>query len=258
MRKKLVAGNWKLNGSSEANRALLAGILEGLGEAAGAEVMVCPPFVYLSEVAGQLDVTPIMLGAQNVAAEASGAFTGEVSAAMLRDVGCTHAIIGHSERRTLFGETDEVIAAKFVAAQAVGLVPILCVGETRDEREGGITMDVISRQVGVVLETAGVSTFAEAVVAYEPVWAIGTGLTATPDQAQEVHAHIRGIVASADAKIGAELQILYGGSVKGGNAAELFAKPDIDGGLIGGASLDASEFLAICVAAAQASKGGRL
>jgi triosephosphate isomerase len=252
MRKKLVAGNWKLNGSSEANRALLAGILEGLGDAAGAEVMVCPPAVYLSEVAGQLEVTPIMLGAQNVAAEASGAFTGEVSAAMLQDVGCTHTIIGHSERRSLYGETDEVVAAKFIAAQAVGLVPILCIGETQEEREGGVTMDVISRQIRVVLETAGISGFDEAVVAYEPVWAIGTGLTATPDQAQEVHAHIRSIISAADAKIGAELQILYGGSVKGANAAELFAKEDIDGGLIGGASLDAADFLAICVAAAQA------
>ena len=252
MRKKLVAGNWKLNGSSEANRALLAGILEGLGDAAGAEVMVCPPAVYLSEVAGQLDVTPIMLGAQNVATEASGAFTGEVSASMLQDVGCTHTIIGHSERRTLYRETDEVVAAKFIAAQAVGLVPILCIGETQEEREGGITMDVISRQLRVVLETAGISAFDEAAVAYEPVWAIGTGLTATPDQAQEVHAHIRRIISSADAKIGAELQILYGGSVKGANAAELFAKEDIDGGLIGGASLDAAEFLAICTAAARA------
>lgn len=252
MRKKLVAGNWKLNGSSEANRALLAGILEGLGDAVGAEVMVCPPAVYLSEIAGQLDVTPIMLGAQNVAAEASGAFTGEVSAAMLQDVGCTHTIIGHSERRTLYGETDEIVAAKFIAAQAVGLVPILCIGETQHEREGGVTMDVISRQVRVVLETAGISAFDEAIVAYEPVWAIGTGLTASPEQAQEVHAHIRSIITAADAKIGAELQILYGGSVKGANAAELFAKEDIDGGLIGGAALDANEFLAICTAAAQA------
>ncbi|MBT8445117.1 MAG: triose-phosphate isomerase [Gammaproteobacteria bacterium] len=252
MRKKLVAGNWKLNGSSESNRALLAGILEGLGDAAGAEVMVCPPAVYLSEVAGQLDVTPIMLGAQNVAAEASGAFTGEVSAAMLQDVGCTHTIIGHSERRTLYGETDEIVAAKFIAAQAVGLVPILCIGETQQEREGGVTMDVISRQIRVVLETAGISAFDEAIVAYEPVWAIGTGLTASPEQAQEVHAHIRSIISAVDAKIGAELQILYGGSVKGANAAELFTKEDIDGGLIGGASLDASDFLAICIAAAQA------
>ncbi len=253
MRKKLVAGNWKLNGSSEANRALLGGILEGLGDAAGAEVMVCPPAVYLSEVAGQLDVTSIMLGAQNVAAEASGAFTGEVSAAMLQDVGCTHTIIGHSERRTLYGETDEIVAAKFIAAQAVGLEPILCIGETLQEREGGVTMDVISRQVRVVLEMAGISAFDEAIVAYEPVWAIGTGLTASPEQAQEVHAHIRSIITAADAKIGAELQILYGGSVKGANAAELFAKEDIDGGLIGGASLDAAEFLAICIAAAQAN-----
>lgn len=252
MRKKLVAGNWKLNGSSESNRALLAGILEGLGDAAGAEVMVCPPYVYLAEVAGQLDLTQIMLGAQNVAADASGAFTGEVSAAMLRDIGCTHSIIGHSERRTLYGETDDIVAAKFMAAQASDLVPVLCIGETLEERESGVTMDVISRQVGAVLEATGVGGFGAAIVAYEPVWAIGTGLTASPEQAQEVHAHIRSNIAAADAKIGAELQILYGGSVKGANAAELFAMEDIDGGLIGGASLDAGEFLAICIAAAKA------
>jgi len=253
MRKKLVAGNWKLNGSSESNRALLAGILEGLGATAGAEVMVCPPYVYLAEVAGQLDLTQIMLGAQDVAAEASGAFTGEVSAAMLRDIGCTHSIIGHSERRTLFGETDEIVAGKFMAAQASDLVPVLCIGETLKERESGVTMEVISRQVAAVLETSGAGGFGAAIVAYEPVWAIGTGLTASPEQAQEVHAHIRSIISAADAKIGAELQILYGGSVKGANAAELFAMEDIDGGLIGGASLDAAEFLAICTAAAKAN-----
>jgi len=253
MRKKLVAGNWKLNGSSEANHGLLGGILEGIGEAAGAEIMVCPPYVYLAEVAGQLDLTQIMLGAQDVASEASGAFTGEVSAAMLRDIGCTHSIIGHSERRTLFGETDDVVAGKFMAAQASDLVPVLCIGETLKERESGVTMDVISRQIAAVLETSGVGGFGAAIAAYEPVWAIGTGLTASPEQAQEVHAHIRSIISAADAKIGAELQILYGGSVKGANAAELFAMEDIDGGLIGGASLDAAEFLAICVGAARAN-----
>lgn len=253
MRTKLVAGNWKLNGSRETNRALLAGILDGLGDAAGAEIMVCPPYVYLPEAADQLDGSPIMLGAQDVATEASGAYTGEVSATMLRDVGCTHAIIGHSERRTLYGDTDEVVAAKFAAAQATGIVPVFCIGETQAERESGVTMDVVSRQVDAVMDTAGPGSFAAAVVAYEPVWAIGTGLTASPEQAQEVHAHIRRIIAAADAKIAVELQILYGGSVKGANAAELFAMEDIDGGLIGGASLDAAEFLAICVAAAHTS-----
>lgn len=250
MRKKLVAGNWKLNGSREANRALLTGIMDGLGDAAGAEVMVCPPYVYLSEVARQLDVTSIMLGAQDVASEAAGAFTGEVSAPMLRDIGVTHAIIGHSERRTLFGETDDIVAAKFNAAEAGGIVPVLCIGETLAERESGVAMDVISRQVQAVLDSAGPGAFGNAIVAYEPVWAIGTGLTASPEQAQEVHAHIRRIISVAGARIGAELQILYGGSVKAANAAELFAMEDIDGGLIGGASLDPAEFLAICAAAA--------
>jgi triosephosphate isomerase len=253
MRNKLVAGNWKLNGSREANRALVAGILAGAGDTAAAEVMVCPPFVYLADLAEQLAGTPVLLGAQDVAAEASGAFTGEVSADMLREIGCTHTIIGHSERRTFYGENDAIVAAKFQAAQAGGLIPVLCIGETLAERESGVTMDVISRQVGAVLEAAGVASFANTILAYEPVWAIGTGLTASPEQAQDVHAHIRTIVAAADAKIGAELQILYGGSVKGANAAELFAKDDIDGGLIGGAALDATEFLAICAAAADAS-----
>jgi triosephosphate isomerase len=224
MRKKLVAGNWKLNGSRESNRALVTGILAGVGDAAAAQIMVCPPSVYLADLAKQLASTPVMLGAQDVAAETSGAFTGEVSADMLRDIGCSHTIIGHSERRTLYGETDEIVAAKFKAAQAGGLVPVLCIGETLAERESGVTMDMISRQVGVVLDAVGIASFANAVLAYEPVWAIGTGLTATPEQAQDVHAHIRTIIAAADAKIGAELQILYGGSVKGANAAELFAK----------------------------------
>ena len=253
MRKKLVAGNWKLNGSRKSNRALVAGILAGAGDAAAAEIMVCPPFVYLPDLADQLAGTSMLLGAQDVAAESSGAFTGEVSADMLRETGCSHTLIGHSERRTFYGETDEIVAAKFKAAQAGGLVPVLCIGETLEERESGVTMDVISRQVGAVLEAAGVASFGNAVLAYEPVWAIGTGLTASPEQAQEVHAHIRTIVAAADAKIGAELQILYGGSVKGANAPELFAKDDIDGGLIGGAALDSAEFLAICIAAARAN-----
>lgn len=251
MRTKLVAGNWKLHGSSELNAGLVAGIRAGMEALKSAEVMVCPPFVYLSEVNGLLEGSRIMLGSQDVAAEESGAYTGEVSAAMLRENGCTHAIVGHSERRTLFGETDERVAAKYGAAQAAGLVPVLCIGETREERESGVTMDVIARQINMVLDTAGAASFAAAIVAYEPVWAIGTGLTASPEQAQEVHAHIRRIMAAADGKIAAELQILYGGSVKGANAAELFAMEDIDGGLIGGASLDAADFLAICTAAEQ-------
>ncbi len=249
MRTKLVAGNWKLNGSREFNRALVDGILQGLDTSPAVEVMVCPPYVYLPETAAQLDGSPVMLGAQDVATEVAGAFTGEVSATMLRDVGCTHAIVGHSERRTLYGDTDVIVATKFAAAQAAGIVPVFCIGETLEERTSGLTMEVVSRQLEAVLDTAGPGAFADAVIAYEPVWAIGTGLTATPDQAQAVHAHVRRIIATADARIGAELQILYGGSVAGANAAELFAMEDIDGGLIGGASLDAAEFLAICAAA---------
>lgn len=250
MRTPLVAGNWKLNGSREASKALVHGIINAIDASASCEVMVCPPFVYLAEVSEMLATTGVLLGAQDVAVEPVGAFTGEVSAPMLADVGCSHVIVGHSERRALFGETDEIVAAKFEAALDGGLDPILCIGETLEERETGVTMDVVARQIGAVLERLGPGGFASAVLAYEPVWAIGTGLTATPDQAQEVHAHIRGVLSAADAKIGAAARILYGGSVKGGNAAELFAMGDIDGGLIGGASLDAAGFVAICEAAA--------
>ena len=249
MRLPLVAGNWKLNGSLAANRELLQGIIAGL-PAAGVEVMVCPPAVYLASTAAELDGTAVLLGAQNVAAQELGAYTGEVSAAMLRDVGCSHTLIGHSERRTLFGDTDEVVAAKFVAARAASVQPVLCIGETLDERQAGETMTVVRRQLDAVLNTVGADGFAGAIVAYEPVWAIGTGQTATPEQAQEVHAEIRARLADADAKLAAETRILYGGSVKGANAADLFSRQDIDGGLIGGASVQAGEFLAICQDAA--------
>ena len=250
MRTPLVAGNWKLNGSRAANQDLLNDVIAGGAGIRGSEIMVCPPFVYLAELAQALRETSILLGSQNVAAQESGAYTGEVSASMLRDVGCSHAIIGHSERRTLFGDTDDIVAAKFLAARAGGLVPIICVGETLDEREADQTEAVVGRQVQAVMDAAGVGALAGSIIAYEPVWAIGTGKTATPDQAQAVHAVIRAQLAAADAKIGGELRILYGGSVKGANAAELFAMPDIDGGLIGGASLNADEFLTICRAAA--------
>ena len=253
MRTKLVAGNWKLNGSRDANQRLVSGILAGADAAAGTEILLCPPFVYLPQVADLIADSPVMLGAQDVATQPEGAYTGEVAAGMLSDVGCTYVIIGHSERRALFGDTDEVVAAKFLAVHERGLVPILCIGETREERESGITMEVVDRQVGSVLEAAGETPFADSVIAYEPVWAIGTGLTATPEQAQEVHAHVRSNIAARDAKIAAGLRILYGGSVKGSNAPELFGKEDIDGGLIGGASLDSDEFLAICRAAAGTS-----
>jgi triosephosphate isomerase len=249
MRKPLIAGNWKLNGSREANAGLVRGVLENIDASVACDIMVCPPYVYLPDLAQLLAGTSILLGAQNVAAELSGAFTGEISAAMLKDVGASHVIVGHSERRALYGETDGIVAAKFMAAQAANLEPILCVGETLADREGGITMDVVGRQVAAVVDAAGIDAFGACIVAYEPVWAIGTGLTATPEQAQEVHAHIRTVISATNAKIGAGLRILYGGSVKGGNAAELLAMDDIDGGLIGGASLDAAEFAAICNAA---------
>jgi len=250
MRTKLVAGNWKLNGAREANQALISGVLNGAAGLDACEIMVCPPYVYLAEIKQQLKGNVILLGAQDVASESSGAFTGEVAASMLSEVGCTHVIIGHSERRALYGETDAVVASKFLAAHAGGLTPVLCVGETLEERESGVTMEVIERQVSAVIKAAGVEPFANSIIAYEPVWAIGTGLTASPEQAQEVHARVRAIIADSNAKIAADLRILYGGSVKGANAPELFAQKDIDGGLIGGASLDADEFLSICKAAA--------
>jgi triosephosphate isomerase len=214
-------------------------------------MLVCPPFVYLKPVAEWLAGSAIRLGAQDLSEEtAAGAFTGEVAGSMLRDVGCEFAIVGHSERRALYGESDEQVATKFRAAQAQGLTPILCVGETLQQREEGRTEAVVRRQVDAVLSSAGVSAFASALIAYEPVWAIGTGRTATPDQAQVVHALIRSMLGAQDATIAGGVTILYGGSVKGANARELFAMADIDGGLVGGASLDASDFLAIYEAAA--------
>jgi len=238
-----------MNGARPSNQQLVEGIISGLGAAPACDVMVCPPFVYLADVARMISGTNLLLGAQDVAKEAAGAFTGEISAAMLTEIGCSHVIVGHSERRGLYGENDELVAAKFKAVLAENLCPILCLGETLEEREAGITKEVIDRQIQAVLDAAGIEALARSVVAYEPVWAIGTGRTATPDQAQEVHAHIRSRISAVDAKIAAELRILYGGSVKGNNAAALFAMDDIDGGLIGGASLDASEFAAICKAA---------
>lgn len=249
MRRPLVAGNWKLHGDRAANASLLGALRAGRPSAPAADVMICPPYVYLAETGQSLAGSGMLLGAQNVSSESSGAFTGEVSAGMLRDVGCSHVIVGHSERRTLFGETDAVVAHKFVAVRAAGLCPILCVGETLQERESGQTRSVVARQLGAVLERVGASDLGAGIIAYEPVWAIGTGRTATPAQAQEVHAFIRSIVAAQDAKMSAQLRILYGGSVKGANAAALFSQPDIDGGLVGGASLDAVDFLSICRAA---------
>lgn len=251
MRQPLVAGNWKMHGTRAGTNDLVGGIKQGMGAGITAEVAICPPFVYLADAARLLNGTAIGLGAQDLCAELDeGAYTGEVSGAMLKDVGCAYVIIGHSERRTLYGEGDAVSAKKFFAAQAAGLKPIFCVGELLEEREAGRTEAVVARQLDAVLTQPGAAAaLADAVIAYEPVWAIGTGRTATPAQAQEVHAFIRARIAAHDRGRAAALRILYGGSVKPANAAELFAMEDIDGGLIGGASLAATQFLDICRAA---------
>jgi triosephosphate isomerase len=240
-----------MNGTRSSAADLVGAVKQGMASVKGTQVAVCPPYVYLSEVAKLLEGSGIALGGQDVCPETeAGAFTGEVSGAMLRDVGCSHVIVGHSERRALYGDSDAVVAKKFLAAQAAGLTPILCVGEQLEERESGDTEAVVARQLDAILAAeGGAAALAKSVVAYEPVWAIGTGRTATPQQAQDVHAFIRARIAARDDGVAAKLQILYGGSVKAGNAAELFAMPDIDGGLIGGASLDAEQFLAICRAA---------
>lgn len=248
MRQPMVAGNWKMNGSSSSVSELIDGIKAGVG-AANAEVVVCPPYVYIPTVASMIENTDIHLGAQNMCDQDSGAFTGEVAAPMLKDVGCEYVIIGHSERRALYGETDKITAVKYAAALKNNLKPIFCIGETLEEREQGITEQVVARQIDAMLEESGVASLANAVLAYEPVWAIGTGKTATPEQAQDVHAFIRSKIAEQDAGIAEGLRILYGGSMNPGNAVELRSQPDIDGGLIGGASLKADDFLAICSAA---------
>jgi len=248
MPRKLVAGNWKMHGSLTDNAALLAGVVSG-AQGVNCDIAVCVPFPYLSQVQQVLSGTPVRLGAQNLSEYAKGAYTGEVSAAMLKDFACAYVIVGHSERRSLYAESDAQVAAKFVAAQAAGITPILCLGESLQERESGVTEAVVARQLDAVLAVAGIAAFANAVIAYEPVWAIGTGLTATPEQAQAVHAFIRGRLAQHDSAIAANVVIQYGGSMKPGNAAELLSQPDIDGGLIGGAALVAEDFLAICRAA---------
>jgi len=249
MRQPLVAGNWKMHGSRAENASLVRSLLDLLKPEQRAEVLLCPPFVYLWETGRMLKDTDVALGAQSVCAEALGAFTGEVSSAMVKDVGCRYALVGHSERRQVYGESDALVARKFVAAQSQALVPVLCVGETLDEREGGRTDEVVARQIEAVLSVSGVAAFGRAVIAYEPIWAIGTGRNASPQQAQDVHAMIRARLAALDGTIAASVRILYGGSVKASNARELFAMPDIDGGLVGGASLKADEFARICAAA---------
>lgn len=249
MRQPLVLGNWKLNGNKKSIADLIAGIRRDIKSVSRAEVGVCPPFVYLQNVLQALEGSPIKLGAQNVCENDQGAFTGEVSAPMLADSGCRYVIVGHSERRQIYRESNQQVAAKFVAAERAGLIPVLCVGETQQEWERKESESVVWTQLEAVLKQAGVDAFGKAVIAYEPVWAIGTGKTATPDYAQNMHAFIRGRIAAQDAQVAAGLRILYGGSVNNTNAADLFAQPDIDGGLIGGASLDAEKFLAICKAA---------
>jgi len=249
-RRKLVAGNWKMNAGRAFNQELLAQLGVALSGFDGADVAVCVPAPYLAQVAQLVAGSPLALGALTLSEHASGAYTGEVSAAMLLEFGCHYVIVGHSERRALYGESNAAVAAKYVAADKAGLVPIACVGETWAEREAGATEAVIAAQLDAVLEVAGGDRLATAVFAYEPVWAIGTGKTATPDQAQAVHAFVRARVAARDPLAAARMRILYGGSVGAGNAAALFACPDIDGGLVGGASLKAADFAAICRAAA--------
>ena len=249
MRGRLVAGNWKSNGTLVSNQALLEALRAGVSQLQGVECSVCVPYPYLFQTQQALAGSATAWGGQDVSQFGAGAYTGAVSAEMLVDFGCHHVIVGHSERRSIFGETDAVVAAKFEVALKAGLTPILCVGETLQERESNVTEAVVGRQMTAVIAKSGVAALGKAVIAYEPVWAIGTGKTATPQQAQAVHAYIRGSVAAQDAAIAANLRIIYGGSVKAANAAELFNMNDIDGGLIGGASLVAEEFLAICRAA---------
>ncbi len=243
-----------MHGDEASNRELVAGIIDGAPDAKNVSLLVCPPYPYLGSVAGQLQGSNVALGAQNVSEHEGGAFTGEVAPAMLAEVGCRYVIVGHSERRTLYGETSAQVAAKMAAALDAGLTPILCIGETLEERESGSTEQVVGEQLAAALERNGIAAFASAVIAYEPVWAIGTGKTATPEQAQDVHRYIRSVLAEHDASVAENVQLLYGGSVKGDNAAGLFGMPDIDGGLIGGASLKAADFLAIARAATEQRK----
>ncbi|NKN32030.1 triose-phosphate isomerase [Marichromatium bheemlicum] len=253
MRAPLIAGNWKMNGSKRDARALLGGVAAGAASLQGAEVAVCPPFPYLALGEAELADSVVCLGAQDVSTESAGAYTGEVAAAMLAEFGCRYVICGHSERRDYHAESDTLIARKLQAVIANGMRPILCVGETLEQRERGETEAVIGAQLDGVLGVVGIETFADLELAYEPVWAIGTGKTATPAQAQQVHAFVRAKLGVSDRRIAQGVRILYGGSMKPGNAAELLAQPDIDGGLIGGASLDVDDFLAICRAAEAAA-----
>jgi triosephosphate isomerase len=254
MRRLMVAGNWKMHGSRATNQALLGELERELKPDWDIDIAVFPPYVYLADAVRVLEDARIAVGAQDVCAESGGAFTGQVGAAMLKDVGCRYAIVGHSERRRWYHEDDALVARKFAAALSAGLIPVLCVGETLEEREAHHTEMVVGRQLDAVIAMHGIGGFSNAVLAYEPVWAIGTGRTASPQQAQAVHEFLRHRIKGHDVKMAGQLRILYGGSVKGGNAAELFAMPDVDGGLVGGASLSADEFRQICAAAASAAR----
>ena len=255
-RNGLVAGNWKMNGSLAGVQALAAASVDGaMARLNLVQLVLFPPFLYLPEAQRCLGGSGMAWGAQNVSEHEGGPYTGEVSAQMLREFGCACVLVGHSERRALFGESDAAVARKFLAASRAGLTPVLCVGESLQEREQGATEAVVARQLRTVLDLAGTSAFADAVVAYEPVWAIGTGAMATPEQAQEVHAFIRRFLAEADAEIAAGVHILYGGSMKRANARDLLAMPDIDGGLLGGASLKVDEFMAVAITAQRLAQG---
>ena len=244
MRRSLVVGNWKMNGTLASSELLAKGIIAGL-DSNKADIAICVPYVYLPCVSELVKGTALALGSQNIADKSTGAFTGEISATMLREFNCKYALVGHSERRTFYGDTNESVAARFSQAQEQNIIPILCVGETLEQREQNQTFEVINDQLDAVINLVGVAAFNSAVIAYEPVWAIGTGKTASDEQAQEVHYYIRQYMAAKDQAIADKIQILYGGSAKPDNAKGLFAMPDIDGGLIGGASLDAESFLKI-------------
>ncbi|MDC1446837.1 triose-phosphate isomerase [Candidatus Thioglobus sp.] len=247
MRKTIIAGNWKMNASKASVKSLIDGILSGM-EGVNSEVLVCVPFPYMSQVESLIEGSNLKLGAQNININSSGAFTGEVSADMIKDFGAKHVIVGHSERRSLYGETSSVVAEKTKAALGAGLSPLLCVGESLEQRESGKTEVVVAEQINAVIELVGIESFDSIIVAYEPVWAIGTGMTATPEQAQAVHFFIRNLLGESSENIAQKTPILYGGSMNAGNAVELISCPDIDGGLIGGAALKAEDFLQICKA----------
>ncbi len=254
MRQTIIAANWKMNGTRDSVAALLSGFVQGI-QAEQSQVLVFAPSVYLAQVQAALANSPLGWGAQNIHPQASGAFTGEVSLPMVKEFGCQTVLVGHSERREMFGDTNEWVAEKVAAALAAGVTPMLCIGETLAEREADQSVQVCQQQLDAVVARIGISAMAKLVVAYEPVWAIGTGVTASPEQAQTMHAALRAYLAEQDAGVAQQLQILYGGSMKAANAAELLAQPDIDGGLIGGASLQVDEFVSICQMADQINKG---